>query len=156
MAEIIQMAPAVDLIGHTLALNLVTCRKFTCRGFFLSPTRPTALVDPEADQVALRTALLQGRLLDITDQQTSGLKIADTSHTAAEVEDTGKRVFLGYDPAGNMYVTVPKDEAEAEAIESEIRSTGTLKRDWTQAAEITPVTESAPEGPPLIIITDSD
>jgi hypothetical protein len=157
MAEIIEMPAGSDLLGRTLALNLSVCRKFTCRGFFLSPTRVAAMVDHEADQVALRTALLQGRLIDITDQVVKGLNVNGSGHSTVKVEETGMKAYLGYDKDGRLYVVTPKDEAEAEAIEKEIRDTGTLKRAWETAAQFSDVTElpiEPEEDPPRLIFTD--
>lgn len=152
---LIELPQAEDLVGRTLALNLTVCRKFTCRGFALSPTRAAAVVDDEADQAALRSALARGQLLDLTNHGVKEQKIGDIGLGSAKEEDTGKRVFLGRDEHGNLFVVTSSDPVEIEAIEEELRTTGTLKRDWQRAAEIGPVEEEAKPEPPSIILTDS-
>lgn len=153
---VIEMPGAPDLCGRTIGLNLSVCRKFTCRGFFLSSTRPAAMVDPEADQLAIRTGLLDGRLVDITDAASHGLSMAGASHTRTGVEDTGKKFYYGRDEQGRLFVVIPKDEADAAAIEKEIAETGTLRRNCEAAANFSGITtvETGPVIP--IVLTDPE
>lgn len=126
-----------DLVGHVLMLNTGVCRKFQCGGFQVGPLRPFATVTHESLQPALRRALAEGQLIDITGTDlTKGVKGKTGSTTAIQEEDTDKKAFIGTDSAGNVYVVTPKNKTEAKRMEREIKQTGTLAgARYQQAAE---------------------
>jgi hypothetical protein len=120
-------APHTDLIGRIISLNLQNCKRFQCGGFSLSPARPFAVVEPSSQQASIRQGLLDGRLVDITDQNIKGMEIAGTAHSPAQVlDEKGKRVYLQVNVDGSLTVIAPKDEEEEILREAELASNGVL------------------------------
>jgi hypothetical protein len=126
-----------DLSGRTLMLNLEKVRRFQCANFALSFNTSTAVVPPNASMEHLNRALSEGILIDVTDQAKSGLLIGGTKHSKVDVNDTGKRVFMGTDQFGNKFIVAPKTKEEEQAFEKEIAETGTIKVEYEKAAELT-------------------
>ncbi len=125
-----------DLVGHVLMLNTGVCRKFQCGGFQVGSNRPFATVTTESLQPALRRALAEGKLIDITGTDlTKGVKGRTGSTTAVQEEETGKKAFVGTDAQGNMYVVTPRNKTEAKRMEREIKKTGTLSGAKYQQAD---------------------
>jgi hypothetical protein len=119
----------VDLVGHTLMLNTALVKTFQCGGFVLGPNRPIGIVDEQSQQAPIRKALEEKKLIDVTgkDMATKGFKGTGGQTSAITEEDTGKKVFVGRDRRGNLYIATPRSKTEAKRFEREIRTTGTLK-----------------------------
>ena len=119
----------VDLVGHTLMLNTALVKTFQCGGFVLGPNRPIGIVDEQSQQAPIRKALEEKKLIDVTgkDMATRGFKGTGGQTSAITEEDTGKKVFVGRDRRGNLYIATPRSKTEAKRFEREIRTTGTLK-----------------------------
>lgn len=82
-----------DLSGHTLMLNTSLVTKFQCGGFTLGSMRPFATVTSETQQVPLKRAILEGKLLDITGtDMAKGMKTRHGETSAIDEQDTGKKV----------------------------------------------------------------
>lgn len=124
-----KLVQPVDLIGHTLMLNTAMAKTFQCGGFVLGPNRPIGIVDEQSQQFPIRKALAEKKLIDVTgkDIATKGFKGVGGQTSAVTEEDTGKKVFVGRDRRGNLYIATPKSKAEAKRFDREIRMTGTLK-----------------------------
>jgi hypothetical protein len=127
-----------DLVGRILSLNLQICKKFQCGGFWLNVNRPYAVVEPipMLQQDMLHRGLQDGRLLDITEQNITGIQRPEGSHSPAkESEEKGKAVYFQIDSKGNVLVVAPKDEAAEEQCEKELRERGTLTVDTYDVAD---------------------
>ena len=110
-------------------LNTALVKTFQCGGFVLGPNRPIGIVDEQSQQVPIRKALEEKKLIDVTgkDMATKGFKGTGGQTSAITEEDTGKKVFVGRDRRGNLYIATPRSKTEAKRFEREIRTTGTLK-----------------------------
>ena len=124
-----KLVEPVDLVGHTLMLNTALVKTFQCGGFVLGPNRPIGIVDEQSQQIPIRKALEEKKLIDVTgkDMATKGFKGTGGQTSAITEEDTGKKVFVGRDRRGNLYIATPRSKTEAKRFEREIRTTGTLK-----------------------------
>ena len=127
----IQVPPPADYSGRTLALNPEKARRFQCGHFVLFPTCPYAVVQPEADMGSLRQGLLEGRLLDITDQPRAGVQTEHATLQAVKREDIpGKIVYFVRqkldDGTMGTVMAIPKDESEAQDFELQLKTTGRL------------------------------
>ena len=114
----------VDYTGRVLTLNMDKARSFTCGGFVLGPRLTTSVVPPEAQMYNIHKAVLEGKLLDITDQEK--VQTPDGTHMEVqESDDTGRKAyFVNY--GGNLVLLVPKDAEEQAAIEAQAASQSTL------------------------------
>jgi hypothetical protein len=135
MGNLLTTPPSTDFSGRTLALNPEKAVKFQCREFTLGPLRPWGVVPPAAGQSpALLTALMDGRLLDITDSHATGIKtrdIAISPVTETPLEDKKIYFVKEKDKDGNIItiMAVPKDELQAKDWDKQIEETGTIKLD---------------------------
>jgi hypothetical protein len=136
MSLIIMPEQPKDLVGRMLALNIQICKKFQCGGFWLNVNKPFAVVEPNAQQDMLHRGLIDGRLLDITDQSVKGLQTGQGGHTAPkENEEKGAKVYFQLDTKGNVLVIAPKNEAEEEVFEKELQEKGTLHVDTYEVSD---------------------
>jgi hypothetical protein len=105
-----KLVEPVDLVGHTLMLNTALVKTFQCGGFVLGPNRPIGIVDEQSQQIPIRKALEEKKLIDVTgkDMATKGFKGTGGQTSAITEEDTGKKVFVGRDRRGNLYIATPK------------------------------------------------
>ena len=125
-----------DLTGRIISLNLQVCRRFQCGGFSLSPNQPFAVVEPNASHNKIYEGLLDGRLIDVTDQNIKGLAMAGTyTSPATELKGGEKKVYLQVGQDGSLMVVAPKDEKAEEEFEKQIRETGVLKIDDFEIAD---------------------
>jgi hypothetical protein len=125
--------PDESLVGRTLMLNLAVCRGFQCGGFQLSLHRSFAVVDDKAQQTPIRTALADGRLVDITGQDPKkGFKTKEGAVSKVEQSDTGLQAFVGRTAKGEFFVAIPKNKTQAKQYAREVQRTGTLKTDPDQ------------------------
>lgn len=129
--SLIEIPAPQDLIGRILALNPQSVQRFQCGGFQLAfPNRPYATVTHETQQEPVRRAMLEGKLIDITDQNLAGLKSGDNYQSPAkESEEKGHKVYLATGPDGSLLVVCPKDDAEEALFEEQIRTKGHLTVD---------------------------
>jgi hypothetical protein len=130
--------------GRCLALNLDKIKVFQTHKFYLGPKRPFATVMPDADQISLRNAVLDGRLIDVTDQKGKGIKLEGGDMSPiAEIPDAGlRKVFIGVGrtdqvtPAGTprpLFVAVPGSEEEEAAMLAELERTGRIDGTYTDS-----------------------
>lgn len=128
------------LVDRVMMLDTNKAPKFQCFGFFVSRNSPIAIVTRDAQEGPIRTALEDGRLMDITGTRTEAsggfskmfneLDHAVKSKSMSPVqvgEEIGPRVIIGKDSNGNSYFITPKDEADYQRMQEEIRTTGTLR-----------------------------
>lgn len=118
--------PLEELFGRTLMLNIEKVKRFQCGGFALSMNNPIGVVPERAQVDHIRAGLLDGRLLDVTEQHIKGFKIGNVGHTKAKIEDTGKKVYLTVGQGGSLMVIAPKDESEVEALDAQLQKEGVL------------------------------
>jgi hypothetical protein len=143
-----------NLLGRTFMLNTAVATKFQCGGFTVGPLRPFATVTSETQQEQIRHAVADGKLVDITGTDLAkGIKTKHGSTSEIKEEDTGKRVFVGQDARGNLYIVTPKTKTEQKKLEREIKKTGTIKANYAQAysqvSSLSPIiTEELPQEPP--------
>ena len=117
----------VDLTGRIISLNLQKCKRFQCGGFALSFNRPFSVVDQAAQQDKIRQGLLDGRLLDITDQNIKGIEMAGSFQSPAKVlDEKGKKVYLQINQDGSLTVIAPKDEEDEAKRQQELETNGVL------------------------------
>jgi hypothetical protein len=137
MSNILEMPGPGDYTGRTVILNQATCKRFQCPGFVLGPNAPYQVVPDlrltnESLHLAmmdgLRQGLLDGRLLDVTGQDTKGMKLGSGEHSpVSEEEDpTRPRVLMGTDKRGRIYILTPRDKQHEAELITELKDTGTL------------------------------
>jgi len=104
-----KLVQPVDLVGHTLMLNTALVKTFQCGGFVLGPNRPIGIVDEQSQQIPIRKALEEKKLIDVTgkDMATKGFKGTGGQTSAITEEDTGKKVFVGRDRRGTSTSQLP-------------------------------------------------
>lgn len=134
-------SPAYEgpLAGRVLMLNTDKAPKVQSYGFIVTRNAPIQVVPATAQEGPLRAALADGRLTDVTGTEASagatGKIMSDidkavkarTMSLVKEGEEIGPRVMTGKDPQGNTYFITPKNEADYERMQEEIRTTGTLR-----------------------------
>lgn len=97
--------------------------RFQCRGFVVFRNSPQ-VVGPDADMSALQTALLDGRLVELSPG--SVIKSSNASlNPASEIGDTDKKLYTLLTREGYIVLT-PETTEQAEAIEKELQETGQL------------------------------
>ena len=127
------------LEGKVLMLNTEKQHHFQCYNFVVSRNKPIETVPRFCGEEQIRIALKARILLDISGQESAGgvyakafsaidnAVKAKTMSIVAEGEEIGPRVIVGTDAKGNAYVITPKDEADYERMQEEIRTTGHLR-----------------------------
>ena len=142
MPDAVGAFPGEDIVlksyaGRCLALNLDKIKVFQTYKFYLGPKRLFATVQPDADQSAIRNAVLNGNLIDVTDKQGKGIKLdgGDMS-PIAEIQDPNlRKVFIGVGrtnevtPAGTprpLFIAVPGSPEEEAAMIAELQSKGRI------------------------------
>ena len=123
-----------DLTGRILAINTMKTKRFACGGFSVNVHNPSAVVGTNAQHDQIRMALVDGRLLDITDQNNEGLDLRGARHTKPVLEDTGEKVFITVGLNGAMSIAIPKDKEELEQFEHKIEEQGVLILENAQVA----------------------
>lgn len=123
-----------DYSGRILALNIEKIRKFQCRAYVLGPRTPYAVVPPEACMENIHMAVLDGRLLDVTDMAAKGLKTENVQMMKVEeTELPEQKLYFVYkkidDKIGHLVLVVPKDAEQAKDFERQIKETGTIDID---------------------------
>jgi hypothetical protein len=61
-----------DMTGRILALDVTRAKRWQCGGFSVSVNNPLGVVTGQAQQIRLREALIEGLLIDVTDQVPAG------------------------------------------------------------------------------------
>ena len=121
-------------------LNTEKAKRFQCYGFAVSLNNPIQIVpQPQLYQeVPLRNALKEGILLDVTNMNSTPAAVDKTvqaidkavqAGVIAETidEEVGLPVLMGKDAAGNSYIITPKDQADYERMQNELKETGHLR-----------------------------
>lgn len=122
MAQIIQFPVTPDYVGKIVAISPEsTLSRFQCRGFVVFRNKPT-VVSPDADMVAIQTALLDGRLLEMAPGSIIKSKNASLN-PALELGPTDKTVFTLQTKEGFIVLT-PNSPEQSAAIEKELQETG--------------------------------
>lgn len=153
MSLIIEIPKPRDLVGRILSINPNVCTRFQCGGFSVNVTRPLCTVGPEAQQNQLHQALLDGRLMDITDQNIEGVHNSSGSHTPTKnLGDTGPKFYIQRDHKGNVLVAVPKDEKEEEEFDQDVATKGCIHQDALR----TKIADHALTGEGLISADNAD
>jgi hypothetical protein len=123
------------LEGRVLMLNTENkvMPRFQCYNFVVTRNSPIQTVPRICGEEQIRKALVDGILIDISGQETSvgsmGKAIssidnavkAKTMSVVKEGEEIGPRVIVGTDSKGNSYIITPKDDADYERMQEEIR-----------------------------------
>lgn len=129
-------APTVPLVGRALMLNTEKAPRFQCGGFLVSRNNPIQIVSPVSQELPLRQALFDGRLIDITGQSDAGAlgglnevdkAVKDGTFVAGDHGAEETPILMGKDNQGNSYMLTPKDPADYERMQAEIRETGHLR-----------------------------
>jgi hypothetical protein len=131
MGKLITMPEKPDYAGRMLALNPEKARTFQCGGFWLASTCPMGLVPPNAQMEPIRQALLDGRLLDVTD---GNHEIKTSQARLNPVRDLGVRedrvayLVKRTSPAGDpeIVVVMSKDANQAEDFRKQIEANGKI------------------------------
>ena len=111
-----------DLVGRVMSLNLIERRHWQCGGFSVSSNNPVSAVSPMTQQHKIREAILQGILIDITDQPDKGLRMKGSRTTGTTVEDTGNKVFITVDKNGGMAVMAPDSSQSQDKMEETVNN----------------------------------
>lgn len=121
---VIQFPVKADFIGKTVVVSPENpLSRFQCRGFVVFRNNPQ-VVGPDADMSAIQTALLDGRLIEMSSN--SVIKSSNASlNPAGELGDTDKKLFTLRTKEGYIVLTAKTPE-QAAAIEQELRETGQL------------------------------
>jgi hypothetical protein len=125
-----------DLVGRILALNTLVTKTFSCGGFSVNYNRPMAVVTTSSQQQQLKRGLLEGKLIDVTDQNKDGLNLGGARQTKPNAEDTGETVFVTVDQNGGMMIAIPKDQEQKEEFEKMIAKSGVLILDSAKISDI--------------------
>jgi hypothetical protein len=123
------------LVGRLLSLNTRTTKVFTCGGFSVNYNRPIAIVTPESQQASIKRAMAEGKLIDVTDQNTNGLNLGGANQSKPKLSDTGETAFITVDKNGGMMIAIPKDKAEQNEFEDMIAKSGVLILDTAKLSD---------------------
>jgi hypothetical protein len=150
MSSIITLeSPVIEgpLTGRALMLNTEKAKRFQCFGFVVTINSPIQIVPLQHQDVPLRKALEDKILLDVSsmnaptavDKTIQAIDKAVQSGLMDNVkeEDTGLKVLIGKDAAGNSYILAPKDEADYERMQSELKETGRLRVEKPKSTQFT-------------------
>jgi len=120
---VIEFPSKPDFTGKMVSVSPENpAARFQCRGFVVFRSKPQ-VVGPGADMSAIQTALLDGRLLELSPG--SVIKSSNASLNPAAIQETDKKIFTLMTSEG-MIVLAPETAEQAEAIETELRETGKL------------------------------
>lgn len=122
--SIIQFPSTPDYTGKSVAVNPENpLNRFQCKGFVCFRNAPS-LVPPNADMGAIQTALLDGRLLEMSPGSVLQSKNASLN-PASELGETDKKIFTLLTKEGPI-VLAPETVEQSIAIETELRETGMI------------------------------
>lgn len=122
--SIIEFPSKPNLVGKTVAVSPENpMSRYQCRGFVVFRNSPQ-VVGPDADMSALQTALLDGRLVELSPGSVIKSKNASLN-PASEIGDTDKKIFTLITNQGPIVLT-PDTPEQSSAIEKELRETGQL------------------------------
>jgi hypothetical protein len=118
----------IDLIDHTVMLNTAKLKTFQCGGLCLGPKHLIAKIGRDAQQEPIRRALLEDKLIDMTDKDLSaGFKHTGGETTAIIEEDLGYKVYIQKSSSGETIMISPKNEEQRLQFEAEIKEFGYIK-----------------------------
>lgn len=98
---------------------------FRCGGFAVNRVNPVSFVSEDTQVNKIIEAVQAGILIDITDNK-GGLVIRGIGHSAAKVENTGKKIYLTTDKNGGLAVKAAETQEEIEACDAQIKKTGII------------------------------
>lgn len=110
---------------------------FRCGGCYLTRMNPVLIVnadDPFIQIHKIIEGVREGILIDITDNP-NGLRIGGIGHTAAKVENTGKKLFITVDKNGGMAIKSAETPEDIAICEKQIKKTGIIVPDDYKIAE---------------------
>ena len=113
-----------DYAGRLLCLNPEKATRFQCGGFILGAKRRAGVVTEEAQMYNIHQAILDGRLLDITEEgdiRTENSTLADMGEEA-----TGKKVYFTNVDGAFVCVGVEDPELQQQ-LDEQIKNTGRLE-----------------------------
>lgn len=143
--------------GRTLALNMEKARRFQCHNFFLGIRVPYAVVPSEAEAGfrIIHQAILDGRLLDVTDANIKGLKTTSFELDPVKEDDTGGKMmffvskkFKSGETA--MIMVTPRDAEQSKDFQRQLKETGSIILDDFDEKEL----ESPPPGLSTVTVTE--
>lgn len=121
-----------ELVGHTVMLKDPS-RPFQCPGFSLGRNNLQGVVPDPASNPAIKhglpkiqQALLDGRLVDTTDQHIKGFNLHGSSHTPARVEDTDEKVYITVGRGGSLAIISPKNKEDGIAMDKQLAEKGII------------------------------
>lgn len=124
--------PPEDLTGRTVMLKDPS-RPFQCPGFALGRNNLQGVIPDPASNPAIRhgflaiqRALLDGRLIDITDQHVKGFNLQGSGHTPTTIEDTDRRVFITVGRGGSLAIVSPKTKEDSDSMDKKILEGGLI------------------------------
>lgn len=122
--SVIEFPTKADYTGKSVTISPENpLNRFQCRGFVCFRNSPQ-VVPPNADMGAIQTALLDGRLLEMSPGSALASKNASLN-PASELGETDKKVFTLITKEGPI-VLAPETAEQAEAIEKELQETGMI------------------------------
>lgn len=124
MARVIEFPTVPEYTGTMIALSPeAPLSRFQCKGFVVFRNKPT-VVPPEADHLAIRNALMDGRLLEMAPGTV--IKSSNASlNPVGELGDTDKKIYTLMTKEGLIVIT-PSSAEQAAAIEKELQENGKL------------------------------
>jgi hypothetical protein len=129
----------LPLVGRVLMINTAKAHRFQCFGFFVSRNHPIETVPKDVQELPIRQALKEGKLLDITDnEELANKKMSGVMGAIDEAIDQGNldrptqgeevsKILMGKDAKGNSYVIIPKDEEDYKRMQVELETTGHIR-----------------------------
>lgn len=129
---IIQFPTTPNYAGRVLALNIEKTRRFQCHNFWLTSKVPYAVVPPEAQagMEQIHQAVLDGRLIDVTDASIKGIKTSSFELDKVTEQDTDRMVYFVSttlkDGSKGVVMVTPKDAEQAADYRRQIAETGTI------------------------------
>lgn len=121
-----------DLVGRTVMLKDPS-RPFQCPGFSLGRNNLQGVVPDPASNYQIQhglskiqQALLDGRLVDITDQHIKGFSLSGSGHSPASVEDTEGKVYITVGRGGSLAIISPKNKSEAIEMDKQLAEKGLI------------------------------
>lgn len=123
--SVIEFPSTPDYTGKSVTVSPENpLNRFQCRGFVCFRNAPQ-VVPPNADMGTIQTALLDGRLLEMSPGSALQSKNASLN-PASELGETDKKIFTLLTKEGPI-VLAPETAEQSFAIEEELRTTGMIK-----------------------------
>lgn len=98
---------------------------FRCGGCYLTRSNPVHIISDDTQVNKIIEGLDAGVLIDITDNP-RGLVVNGIGHSAARVQNTGKKIYITTDRNGGLAIKSAETEEEIAACEAQIKQTGII------------------------------